>query len=407
MEKPLSGVKVLELATFVAAPACARLLSDLGAEVIKVEHPKGDGWRFVGVNFIPSRFSDSENPVFDIYNAGKKHIAIDLKSEKGKETFHKLLQWADVFVTNSRPAALHRLGIAYEDIKEQYPSLIYGIILGYGEKGPDAAKPAYDTTAYWSRSGFLRDMAVNNEGYMPVNAPSSIGDTTCAYLLLAEICAALYRRKETGKGDYLRSGLLHNAIFSMGTMQIITQRPFGNKYPKTRAEYGSPNGAFCCADGDWIFIAAGTGADVLPKVCQMIGRPELLEDPRFSTLQARRQNHQVWYEIFRDALLQKTLPEWLALGQQLDIPMTRMGTFADLSEDEQAWANDYLEHVQFPSGNVDVMPRSPIEMDSVGLPQTRIAPAVGADTRDILAQLGYGDSEIDEMLAAGAVAETK
>lgn len=407
MEKPLSGVKVLELATFVAAPACARLLSDLGAEVIKVEHPKGDGWRTVGINFIPARFSPEENPVFDIYNAGKKHIAIDLKSEKGKETFHKLLAWADVFVTNSRPAALHRLGIGYEDIKDRYPSLIYAAILGYGEKGPDAAMPAYDTTAYWSRSGFLRDMAVNNECYMPVNAPSSIGDTTCGYLLLAEICAALYRRKDTGKGDYIRSGLLHNAIFSMGTMQIITQRPFGNKYPKTRSEYGSPNGAFCCADGDWIFIAAGTGADVLPKVCQMIGRPEILEDPRFSTLQARRENHQVWYEIFRDALLQKTCPQWLELGKQYDIPMTRMGTFADLSEDEQAWANDYLEHVTFPSGNVDVMPRSPIEMDSVGELTTRIAPAVGADTRKILEDLGYTPAQINEMLAAGAVAEQK
>lgn len=403
MDKPLSGVKVLELATFVAAPACARLLADLGAEVIKVEHPKGDGWRFVGVNFIPARFSAEENPVFDIYNAGKKHIAIDLKSEQGKEAFHKLLGWADVFVTNSRPAALHRLGIGYEDIKDRYPSLIYAAILGYGEKGPDAAMPAYDTTAYWSRSGFLRDMAVRNEAYMPVNSPSSVGDTTCGYLLLAEICAALYRRKDTGKGDYVRSGLFHNAIFSMGTMQIITQRPFGNKYPKSRPEYGGNSGAFCCADGDWIFIAAGTGADVVPKACQMIGRPELMEDPRFSTILERRKNYKEWYEIFRDAISQKTCAEWLALGKELDVPMTRMGTFADLSEDEQAWANDYLEHVEFPSGNVDVMPRSPIEMDSVGLLHTRIAPGVGADTRDILEEVGYDPVQIDQMLAAGAV----
>ena len=403
MGKPLEGIKVLELATFVAAPSCCRLLADMGAQVIKVEHPKGDGWRAMSINFIPDRFSGDENPVFDIYNSGKEHIAINLKSEKGMEVFHKLLAQADVFVTNSRPAALHRLGLAYEDLKEKYPSLIYAIILGYGEKGPDAAMPAFDTTAYWSRSGFLRDMAVDMDGYMPVNAPSGVGDTACGYLLLAEICAALYKRKETGKGDYLRSGLLHNAIFTMGTMQIITQRPFGRTYPKTRAEYGAPNGAFRCADDQWIFIATGAGSAGLDVVCEMAGYPDLLSDPRFCSLELRRKNYQAWYEIFRDAFAEKTCTEWITLGKERDVAITRMGQFADLAEDEQAWANDYLEHVEFRSGNVDVMPRSPLEMDSVGLPVTKTAPLVGGDTDSILDRLGYTKDESAAMRAEGAI----
>lgn len=403
MSGPLTGVKVLELATFVAAPSCARLLADLGAEVIKVEHPKGDGWRPMAMGMLPNRFTPDENPVFDIYNSGKQHIAINLKSEKGMEAFHKLLAQADVFVTNSRPAALHRLGLAYEDIKDKYPSLIYAIILGYGEKGPDAAMPAFDTTAFWSRSGFLRDMAVDGEGYMPVNAPSSVGDTACGYLLLAEICAALYNRKETGKGDYLRSGLFHNAIFTMGTMQIVTQRPFGRKYPMTRARYGSPNGAFKCADGEWIFLALGAGSAGLDAICAMVGHPDLLSDPRFNTVAGRKENYQEWYEIFRDAFAKKTCAEWIALSKELDVAVTRMGTFADIAEDEQAWANDYLERVEFPSGNVDVMPRSPIEMDSVGMLTTKIAPGVGADTQKILEDLGYTQEEIATMQADGSV----
>ena len=400
MSGPLQGVKVLELATMVAAPSCARLLADMGAEVIKVEHPKGDGWRRTGVSYIPGRFSEDENPVFDIYNSGKKHIAINLKTEQGSVAFHKLMSRADVFITNTRPAALKRLGIFYDDVKEKYPSLVYGIILGYGEKGPDAAMPAYDTTAFWSRSGFLRDLAVAGDHYMPVNPPSSVGDTACGYLLLAQICAALYRRKETGKGDFVRSGLYHNAIFTMGTMQIITQRPFGNKYPKTRVE----GGAFGCADGEWIFIAMGGDPVVQEKCCRLIGRPDLMEDSRFSTPRARHEHRQEWYEVFRDAFLTKTSAEWKALGKELDIPMTIMGHFADISEDEQAWANDYLEHVTFRSGNVNVMPRSPLEMDSVGLPVTKIAPGVGADTIAILRDLGYTEAQIAEMLDTGAVA---
>lgn len=135
MSKPLAGVKVVELSTFVAGPVSARLLADLGAEVIKVERPEGDAWRATGISYLPNRFSKDENPVFDIYNAGKKHVALNLKSKEGMEAFHRLLAEADVFITNTRPRALKRLGLSYEDIQEKYPSLVYGILLGYGEEG--------------------------------------------------------------------------------------------------------------------------------------------------------------------------------------------------------------------------------------------------------------------------------
>lgn len=402
MQKPLAGIKVLDLSTFVAAPVCCRLLADMGAEVIKVERPEGDTWRLTGKAYAPDRFSDAENPVFDIYNSGKKHVALNLKTQAGQDVFFKLMEQADVFVTNTRPAALKRLGISYEDVKDRFPGLVYGIVLGYGEKGPDSNKPAFDTTGYWSKSGFLRDMATMNENYAPVNPPFGVGDTVTGYLLMGEICAALYRRTQTGKGDYVRSSLYHNGIFTMGTMEIISQEPFGRTFPTTRTGHGIPGGAYQCADGEWLFIAVGYAQALIPKLCAAIENPELAEDPRYDTAEKRKARQKEYYAIFRDAFLAKPLDHWLAVAEELDLPIVRMNHFSDVAEDEQAWVNGYLERVAFTNGNVDVMPSSPIEMDSVGQLKTTPAPLVGADTRKILQQLGYTPSQIDAMLEAGA-----
>ena len=166
--KPLAGVKVVELSTFVAGPVTARLLADLGADVIKVEAPAGDGWRATAMNYCALTYSEAQNPVFDIYNTGKRFVCLNLKTAEGMEAMEKLLAEADVFVTNLRPGALQRLALDYETLKSKYPKLVYGILLGYGEKGPEAGKPAYDTSAFWARSGFLRDQGVLKEDYQPV-----------------------------------------------------------------------------------------------------------------------------------------------------------------------------------------------------------------------------------------------
>ena len=403
MQAPLSGIKVLDLSTFVAAPVCCRLLADLGADVIKVERPDGDAWRLTGKAYIPDRFSDAENPVFDIYNSGKRHIALDLKTPEGKEVFFKLLEQADVFVTNTRPAALRRLGISYEDLKDRFPKLVYGIVLGYGEDGPDKDKPAFDTTGFWSKSGFLRDMATLNENYAPVNPPFSVGDTITGYLLMGEVCAALFRRSQTGKGDYVRSSLYHNGIFTMGTMQIISQKPFGREFPTTRTGHGIPGGAYRCADDEWLYIAVGYAPVLIPRLCQAIGKPELAEDPRYDTAQKRKERQQEYYAYFRDAFLTQPISYWLKKAEELDLPIVRMNHFSDVAEDEQAWVNGYIENVSFANGNADVMPSSPIEMDSVGTLKTTPAPLIGADTDAVLQQLGYTPEALAAMKASGAI----
>ncbi len=403
MSKPLEGIRVLELSTFVAAPVCARLLGELGADVIKVERPEGDQWRETGVSFLPARFSKEENPVFDIYNSGKKHIALNLKDPAAMEVFHKLLEKTDVLITNTRPKALERLGLSYAQLKDRYPGLVYAMLVGYGEKGPEAAKPAFDTVTFWSKSGFLMDQAVAGEHYMPVVPPSSAGDTVSGMFLMGEICAALFRRERTGKGDFVRSGLYHNGIFTMGTMNIISQKPFGRKYPLSRVDQGVPGGYYQCADGEWVFIAAAYAATIIPKMCKAIGREDLLENTEFMTGATRWQNREKYYAIFRDAFLTKTSQEWKVIAEELDFPLERMTHYSEVTEDPQAWANDYLEHVEFANGRVDVMPTSPLEMDSVGPVKTKVAPGIGHHTQQVLEELGYTQAELDQMYSTGAI----
>lgn len=402
MHKPLQGIRVVELSTFVAAPVSARLLADLGAEVIKVEQLRGDDWRQTGIGYLPLRYSNDENPVFDIYNAGKKHIALNLKTPEGMEAFHKLLATADVMITNTRPKSLEKLGLNYEALKERYPRLVYGIVLGYGEKGPDKDMRAFDTSAFWARGGFLLDQSPRGEHYRPVQPPYSMGDTVTGYLLMAEVCAALYRREQTGTGDYVRSSLFHNGIFAMGTMNIITQKPYGRVFPDDRAGYGATCGDFACSDGEWVFIS-GYNAAMNRLVYKMIGKEDIEEDPRFADTMSRYKNRAAFHQILQDAFLKKPSTYWLEQAKLLDIPMTRMGHYSDIANDPQAWANDYLENVEFRNGHVDVMPRSPIEMDSVGTLTTRIAPGIGADTHEVLEQLGYTPQQLDEMIASGAI----
>ncbi len=404
MEGPLSGVKVLDLTTFVAAPVCCRLMADLGADVIKVEHPNGDTWRQTGKGYNLTRFSDEENPVFDIYNSGKRHIALNLKDPEGMEVFHKLLAQADVFITNTRPAALGRLGISYNDLKDRYPSLIYGIVEGYGEHGPAKDDPAFDTTAFWSRSGFLRDMAPDGEHYAPVLPPFGVGDTVTGYLLLSQVLAALYRRVQTGKGDFVCSSLYHNGIFTMGTMQIISQAPWGRTYPTTRIAYGVPGGTYRCGDGEYIFVSIGYAEKkLLPLLYKMIDREDLLQNPKFCDGPTGRKYPEEYYEIFRTAFLTKPSAYWLAKAREYDMPIVPLNHFKDVTQDEQAWANNYLEHMHYPNGNVDIMPRSPLEMASLGPVDTKAAPGIGAHTDSVLASLGYSEADITRMKETGAI----
>lgn len=403
MNKPLSGIKVVELADYVSAPVCARILSDMGAEVIKIERNTGNAWRASGIASCPWKFNEEENPGYDINNTGKKHIVLNLKTPEGIAICHKLLETADVFVTNTRVQALKRLGLDYETIKDKYPRLIYAIGLGYGEKGPDANNPAFDHTAFWARTGFLLDMSPVTEDYHPVFPPSSMGDNFTGMTLAAEVCSALYNRTKTGKGDYVRSSLFHNGIFAFGAMQIATQGEDGSKLPQKRHEHGPAHGDFKCKDGRYVYIAAGYAEKLIAKVFSIIGRNDLNDNPAFNTAEGRQKNAEELYNIICDVILTKNSEEWLAFAREADIPMVRMQHFNEVSEDEQALANGYIQEVNYPSGVTYKIASSPIEMDSIGELHTEPTKAIGTDTEAVLKEYGYTEDEMGRLRADGVI----
>lgn len=405
MRRPLEGVKVIELSTMVAAPATGRLMADLGAEVIKIERPDGDGWRSSGISFNVARFSQDANPVFDIYNAGKKFIALNMKEEEGQKIFHELLKTADVFLTNNREKALKRLQCSYDDLKEKYPKLIYAQISGFGAKGPDADMTALDTTAFWSRSGFMRDLGVIGEdgSYNPCFPPAGVGDTDTAYLLLSQINAALFQRERTGEGQYVEASLYHTGIFTTGTMQIVHQKPWGRKFPTTRPNHSNPGGYFKCKDGEYIFIATINGLRTTEQMCQLVNRPEMLDQLLLGDPVLRWQQREDLYKLFSDIFITEDSDTWIKKGKELDMTIDLYHHFGDVFEDEQAIANDFVEQVEFRNGVTYGMPRSPFHMGSLPLPQTIPAGPVGADTKEILQALGHNDDEITALLEKGVI----
>ena len=185
MNRPLEGLKVIELANYVAAPTVGRLCADMGADVIKIEGRGGDAWRITAAGLTKTELY--ENPVFDSSNAGKKSLSLNLKAPEGKEIFFKLLEDADILITNTRHQSLVKLGVDYDSIKNRFPRLIYATLTGYGYEGPDCDAPGFDNIAFWSRTGFLADMMIDSEGSYPVNSRGAMGDVISGSLLFGSV----------------------------------------------------------------------------------------------------------------------------------------------------------------------------------------------------------------------------
>lgn len=395
-EKPLSGLKVIELSTFLAAPACTKLLVDWGAEVIKVESFKGDPFRTFGPNFNVTATED-ENPLFDSLNGSKRSIVLDIKKPSGLKILYRLLDQADIFVTNNRDKALIKAGLDYETIKDRFPKLIYAHLTGFGDVGPKKDAPGFDTVAFWASSGFLADMPVNSGSNLPVNAPTGMGDVITSMMLCSALLGALYARERTGRGDRVTVSLYGTAIWAMSVMITAAQDKYNYKYPKERYELAPCS--FMTKDGVWIQTTILEYDRYFPSLCKVLGVPEMAEDSRFKTLKEslKPENKRYQIELFEKIYATKTADEWITLIREADIVVDKLNHFKNIHYDKQALQNEFVSTHTLPNGDTCSISRPSARFDSMKVQPTTWGPKLGADTHDILNGIGLSAEEIREL----------
>ncbi len=400
MSKPLEGVKVVELATFIAAAASGRFMADLGADVIKVETAKGDPLRYTA----PSEgrpFSMIENTTWDLENGNKRCISLDMRSEEGKEAFFKLLETADVLITNWRVQALQRAGLDYETLKVRFPKLVYAICTGYGEFGPDKDLPGFDFTAFFARGGYLDSL--RQKGTKPMNVVPGLGDHNVGMNLVAGILAALYQAKTKGVGEKVETSLFESAIFNLGMMiQASNYEGIAQNYPIEVRESANPfNSAWKTKDDRYIQTCMPDYNTYYKKFIEVIGRADLVDKEEYfpvKNLQANKLGTEL-YDIVMEAMGKKTMDEWNKIFREADIPFALAQNWVEIRNDEQAIANDCFYDMEYSTGATRRLVCLPVKFAEMGKPEYKHGPFIGEHSREVLKEIGYTDAQIEAMLA--------
>ena len=393
----LEGLRVVELGTHVAIPKASRILSQWGAESIKIEPPRGEAWRTMG-RLWNMPYSEDNNPILQPENANKKSLVLNLKEPDGKEALFKLLEHTDVFLTNTRPKALRKLGIDYDTIRERFPRLIYVTLSGYGEQGPSKDDPGFDTAAFWARSGVCVEWV--EKGQKPFKPHPGFGDTATSWSILAAVLGALYNRTKTGRGEFIQTSLYANALWCNSSGIAMVQR--GHTYPKAPEQGTSPFATlYQSKEGDWILISNSAYDTAAPDIFRLAGRPDLAEDPDYVVLENARKHLGEVIQKLSEAFRQMHTADIMEGLRKLDIVNLKVRNPAEVVKDPQAWENGYLKEVALECGETIALPMCPVSFRDAEIADFRLAPHLGADTREILASLGYTQDEIQSMIDRG------
>jgi formyl-CoA transferase len=402
MEMPVpdslfTGLKVLDLASFIAGPAATTILSDFGADVIKVEPPgTGDPYRYFYAT--PPNPSCAVNYAWQLTNRNKRSIAVDLKSAAGRSVLHRLVKWADVLVTNFPPKVRVALGLTYAELAKLNDRLIYADITGYGLKGPEAEKPGFDITAYWARTGL---MEVTHDADSPPTLPiPGIGDNATAVTLYAAIVTALYRRERTGKGGHASTSLIAEGAWAASTWieGALHGARFAEQHDRKRPANALLN-PYQTADKRWLLLVAAQEKD-WPGFVQAMQMPELLADPRFATKHLRVANAAGLVDMLDPVFAGAPLDHWRSTLDQGRVIFGVVQTFDEIIRDPQMLANEIL----VPMTGVDGEPTHTVDSPKV---PPRLAPELGQHSTDVLTDMAYSPEEIADLLASGAVASAQ
>ena len=394
MPGPLHGVRVLDLTTVVMGPYATQILADFGADVVKVEPPEGDIMRYAW----PFR-SRGMGHIFLNANRNKRGVVLDLKQPEAREACLALAKQADVLVYNIRPQAMARLKLGYEEVRAANPRIIYVGAFGYSQSGPYAAKAAYDDLIQGAAGlpWLLREAGAESPRFVP----ATMADRSVGLHVVNAVCAALYSREKTGKGQRVDVPMFESLLQSvlgehMGGYTFEPQLGEGGytrMLSKHRRPYQTKDGYVCVLiynDKHW------------KAFFEMIGRQDMLADPRFAAAEGRSQNFDAVYGFVADEMTQRTTGEWLAALERADIPVQRMNSLEDIMHDRHLNAIGYFTPVEHPTEGKLLSMKVPSEWSGTQPEYRRHAPRLGEHTREVLREAGLADAAIEDLVASGA-----
>jgi crotonobetainyl-CoA:carnitine CoA-transferase CaiB-like acyl-CoA transferase len=397
-----SGLKVVDLASFIAGPSAAVILSDFGAEVIKVEPPSGDFWR--KANKLPPQPVAEDAYPWHLANRNKLGITLDLKSPSAQRVVERLVKWADVLIVNTPHPARKKLKLEYDDVAPWNPRLIYADLTGYGEKGPDADLPGFDITAYWARSGLLS--MTRDNGAPPTWPVAGSGDNATAVGLYSAIVTALYRRERTGNGSYVTTSLLAEGVWSasVSIQAALCEAKFFGLHDRTHPANAAMN-VYRTSDDTWFVLIITP--DKLTAVTKAIGRTDLLTDPRFSDPAKLTQNRPQLTAILDEIFSSRPMAHWHEVFSGVHVTFGAVRGPQEVIQDPQLRLNEIVVPLEGAGGRLTSTISSPIQVHGVTKVSAKRAPALGEHNEQVLQQLGFSAAEIDGLHASGAVPKAR
>ncbi len=395
----LSGIRVLEIATYIFAPAAATVMSDFGAEVIKIENPPtGDPYRYL--HLVPPLPSAEMDYCWILDGRNKKSVALNLQTEEGRDVLMELARRADVLITNFRPSIVKKLRLDYEDLQALNSRLIYAQVTGYGEHGDEVEKPGYDMTAYWARSGLMDN--VHNGDSEPCLSLAGMGDHPSSMALFGAIMMALFDRERTGKGTKVSTSLMANGAWANACM--IQGALCGSqayiKRTRTTAHNAMVN-HYAARDGERFILCCVQSEKDWPRVCRAIGRDDLIKDARFQTPALRRTNGVELIAIFDAEFAAKEIAEWKQIFAKHEIPWSPVATLDEIVSDPQMAANDVFIEFDHPEFGCQRTVNSPIFLQGSEKRKPTAAPKLGQHTGEVLREIGYAEESIEAMTRKG------